>query len=110
MGSGGLVVLDDSDCMVDMARYFLQFTQAESCGKCSFCRVGTKVMLDILERICGGKAKPDDLASSRRATSAERSALPETSSVEAAIVAATHNARAMSSETPLSSAIRKERA
>ncbi len=61
MGSGGMVVLDDSDCMVDMARYFLQFTQAESCGKCSFCRVGTKVMLDILEKLCAGKAKPADL-------------------------------------------------
>lgn len=61
MGSGGLVVLDDRDCMVDMARYFLHFTQAESCGKCSFCRVGTKVMLEILERLCAGKARPDDL-------------------------------------------------
>jgi NADH-quinone oxidoreductase subunit F len=61
MGSGGLVVLDESDCMVDMARYFLQFTQNESCGKCSFCRVGTKVMLDILEKLCAGKAKASDL-------------------------------------------------
>jgi NADH-quinone oxidoreductase subunit F len=62
MGSGGLVVLDDSDCMVDIARYFLKFTQAESCGKCTFCRVGTKVMLDILEKLCAGKAKASDLA------------------------------------------------
>ncbi|MFI5380048.1 MAG: NAD(P)H-dependent oxidoreductase subunit E [Tepidisphaerales bacterium] len=61
MGSGGLVVLDDSDCMVDMARYFLKFTQAESCGKCTLCRVGTKVMLDILDKLCAGKAKPADL-------------------------------------------------
>jgi len=61
MGSGGLVVLDDSDCMVDIARYFLKFTQAESCGKCTFCRVGTKVMLDILEKLCAGKGKPADL-------------------------------------------------
>jgi NADH-quinone oxidoreductase subunit F len=61
MGSGGMVVLDDSDCMVDIARYFLQFTQAESCGKCSFCRVGTKVLLDTLDRLCNGKGKPADL-------------------------------------------------
>ena len=57
MGSGGLVVLDDSDCMVDIARYFLQFTQDQSCGKCTFCRIGTKRMLDILERLCAGKAQ-----------------------------------------------------
>ncbi|MEA3443106.1 MAG: NAD(P)H-dependent oxidoreductase subunit E, partial [Bacteroidota bacterium] len=52
MGSGGLVVLDQTDCMVDIARYFLTFTQNESCGKCTFCRVGTKRMLEILNRIC----------------------------------------------------------
>jgi len=56
MGSGGLVVLDDTSCMVDIARYFLQFTQDQSCGKCTFCRIGTKRMLDILERLCLGKA------------------------------------------------------
>jgi NADH-quinone oxidoreductase subunit F len=56
MGSGGLVVLDDTSCMVDIARYFLQFTQDQSCGKCTFCRIGTKRMLDILERLCTGKA------------------------------------------------------
>jgi NADH:ubiquinone oxidoreductase subunit F (NADH-binding)/NADH:ubiquinone oxidoreductase subunit E/NAD-dependent dihydropyrimidine dehydrogenase PreA subunit len=61
MGSGGLVVLDDSDCMVDIARYFLSFTQSESCGKCTFCRVGTKRMLDILNKICSGKGSPKDL-------------------------------------------------
>ena len=61
MGSGGMVVLDDTDCMVDIARYFLQFTQAESCGECSLCRVGTKVMLDTLDRLCQGKARPGDL-------------------------------------------------
>jgi NADH-quinone oxidoreductase subunit F len=61
MGSGGLVVLDDSDCMVDIARYFLQFTQNQSCGKCTFCRVGTRRMLDILERICAGKGHNKDL-------------------------------------------------
>ena len=57
MGSGGLVVLDDSACMVDIARYFLQFTQDQSCGKCTFCRVGTKRMLDILDKLCAGKAQ-----------------------------------------------------
>ena len=61
MGSGGLVVLDDRDCMVDIARFFLKFTQAESCGKCTFCRIGTKRMLEILERLCEGKGRKDDL-------------------------------------------------
>jgi NADH-quinone oxidoreductase subunit F len=61
MGSGGMVVLDDRDCMVDMARFFLRFTQAESCGKCTFCRVGTKRMLEILERLCEGRGRADDL-------------------------------------------------
>ncbi len=61
MGSGGLVVLDDRDCMVEMARFFLRFTQAESCGKCTFCRIGTKRMLEILERLCAGTGAPDDL-------------------------------------------------
>jgi NADH-quinone oxidoreductase subunit F len=61
MGSGGLVVLDDRDCMVDIARFFLRFTQAESCGKCTFCRIGTKRMLEILDRLCAGRGLPDDL-------------------------------------------------
>ncbi|HBO45227.1 MAG TPA: proton-conducting membrane transporter, partial [Planctomycetaceae bacterium] len=61
MGSGGLVVLDETDCMVDIARYFLEFTQDQSCGKCTFCRIGTRRMLDILERICDGRGKPADL-------------------------------------------------
>lgn len=61
MGSGGLVVLDEDDCMVDIARYFLEFTQAESCGKCTFCRVGTRRMLDILERLCAGEGRKGDL-------------------------------------------------
>ncbi len=60
MGSGGLVVLDEHDCAVDIARYFLHFTQDESCGKCTYCRVGTKRMLEILTRICeGGGAEAD---------------------------------------------------
>lgn len=62
MGSGGMVVVDERDCMVDLARYFLQFTQEQSCGKCTCCRVGTRRMLDILERLCAGHGKPDDLA------------------------------------------------
>jgi len=61
MGSGGLVVLDEHDCAVEIARYFLHFTQNESCGKCTFCRVGTKRMLEILERICSGKGQERDL-------------------------------------------------
>jgi len=61
MGSGGLVVLDESDCMVDVARYFLEFTQNQSCGKCTFCRVGTRRMLDILERLCTGRGRKGDL-------------------------------------------------
>ena len=66
MGSGGLVVLDDSACMVDIARYFLQFTQDQSCGKCTFCRVGTRRMLDLLDRLCAGKGHRDDLAELER--------------------------------------------
>lgn len=62
MGSGGLIVLDQNDCMVQMARYFLDFCQCESCGKCTFCRVGTRRMLDILDRLCAGKAKAKDLS------------------------------------------------
>jgi NADH-quinone oxidoreductase subunit F len=61
MGSGGLVVLDERDCAVEIARYFLHFTQNESCGKCTLCRVGTKRMLEILERICDGKGREQDL-------------------------------------------------
>lgn len=61
MGSGGLVVLDEDDCMVDIAKYFLSFTQEESCGKCTFCRVGTKRMLQIMENITSGKGKMKDI-------------------------------------------------
>ncbi|MEI7900021.1 MAG: NAD(P)H-dependent oxidoreductase subunit E [bacterium] len=61
MGSGGLVVLDERDCMVDIARYFLTFTQSQSCGRCTFCRVGTRRMLDILDRICAGKGVAGDI-------------------------------------------------
>jgi len=61
MGSGGMVVMDEDTCMVDIARYFLSFTQAESCGKCVPCRVGTKQMLDILQNTCKGKSRPEDI-------------------------------------------------
>lgn len=66
MGSGGFVVLDDTDCMVDMAKYFLQFTQSESCGKCTPCRVGTKRMLEILTLMTEGRATGDDLVELKR--------------------------------------------
>jgi NADH:ubiquinone oxidoreductase subunit F (NADH-binding)/NADH:ubiquinone oxidoreductase subunit E/Pyruvate/2-oxoacid:ferredoxin oxidoreductase delta subunit len=59
MGSGGMVVLDENDCMVDIARYFLAFTQSQSCGKCTFCRIGTKRMLEMLDGLCQGS--PSDL-------------------------------------------------
>ncbi len=61
MGSGGLVVLDDRDCMVDIARFFLNFTCHESCGKCTFCRIGTQRMLETLDRLCAGEGREGDL-------------------------------------------------
>jgi len=61
VGSGGMVVLDDSTCMVDVAKYFLSFTQNESCGKCTFCRIGTKRMLEILEKITSGNGEEEDI-------------------------------------------------
>lgn len=61
MGSGGLIVMDEDNCMVDVARFFLDFTQDESCGKCPPCRIGTKRMLEILERICDGKGIEGDI-------------------------------------------------
>jgi len=61
MGSGGMVITDEDTCMVDFARYFMKFVQEESCGKCTPCRVGTRVMLTILERICAGNGKPGDI-------------------------------------------------
>jgi NADH-quinone oxidoreductase subunit F len=76
MGSGGLVVLDDRDCMVDIARFFLRFTQSESCGKCTFCRIGTKRMLEILERLCEGKGQNGDIEKLEElASSVSRSSL-----------------------------------
>jgi NADH-quinone oxidoreductase subunit F len=61
MGSGGLIVMDEDTCMVDMSRFFLEFVQDESCGKCTPCRVGTKRMLEILDRICEGRGKEGDI-------------------------------------------------
>jgi NADH-quinone oxidoreductase subunit F len=61
MGSGGMVVMDETSCMVDMARFFLDFTCKESCGKCTHCRVGNRRLLEILNRICGGNGKEDDI-------------------------------------------------
>ena len=61
MGSGGMVVMDETTCMVDMAKFFLDFTAKESCGKCTFCRIGTKRMLEILVRITEGKGKDGDI-------------------------------------------------
>jgi NADH-quinone oxidoreductase subunit F len=61
MGSGGLVVMDETTCMVEMAKFFLMFTQDESCGKCTFCRLGTKRMLEVLERITDGKGREGDI-------------------------------------------------
>lgn len=61
MGSGGMIIMDETDCMVNVAQYFLQFTQSESCGKCVPCRIGTKRLLEILQRITSGRGKPEDL-------------------------------------------------
>ena len=61
MGSGGLIVMDDSKCMVNLAKFYLGFTVDESCGKCTPCRIGTKRMLEILERITEGKGEIEDI-------------------------------------------------
>lgn len=61
MGSGGMVVLDETDCMVDIARYFMTFCQTESCGKCTHCRIGTRRMKEILDRLCEGRGRKGDI-------------------------------------------------
>jgi NADH-quinone oxidoreductase subunit F/NAD(P)H dehydrogenase (quinone)/NADP-reducing hydrogenase subunit HndC len=61
MGSGGVIVMDENTCMVDMARFFMDFVQDESCGKCTPCREGTRRLLEILEKICDGKGEPEDI-------------------------------------------------
>src|SRR5665647_3141423 len=68
MGSGGLVVMDESTCMVDVAKFFLNFTQLESCGKCTPCREGTKRMLELLQKICDGKGEMEDIDTLRKLT------------------------------------------
>ncbi|MEK6558488.1 MAG: NADH-quinone oxidoreductase subunit NuoF [Candidatus Margulisiibacteriota bacterium] len=65
MGSGGVIIMDEETCMVEIARFFLAFTQKESCGKCTFCRIGTKRMLEVLERITAGKGVLEDLVTLR---------------------------------------------
>jgi bidirectional [NiFe] hydrogenase diaphorase subunit len=62
MGSGGMIVMDDTSCMVDVAKYFMEFCMSESCGKCVPCRAGTAQMHAILRKICDGAATRDDLA------------------------------------------------
>ena len=66
MGSGGMIVLDEDDCMIDIARYFLEFTQNESCGKCTPCREGTRRMLEILTKITSGRGEEEDIAKLER--------------------------------------------
>ena len=61
MGSGGAIVMDENTCMVDMARFFMEFVQEESCGKCTPCREGTRRLLQILEKICEGHGRPEDI-------------------------------------------------
>jgi len=61
MGSGGVIVMDEGTCMVDMARFFMDFIQDESCGKCTPCREGTKRLLELLEKICEGHGEPEDI-------------------------------------------------
>jgi NADH:ubiquinone oxidoreductase subunit F (NADH-binding)/Pyruvate/2-oxoacid:ferredoxin oxidoreductase delta subunit len=61
MGSGGVIVMDENTCMVDMARFFMDFIQDESCGKCTPCREGTRRLLELLEKLCAGRSEPGDL-------------------------------------------------
>jgi NADH:ubiquinone oxidoreductase subunit F (NADH-binding) len=69
MGSGGMIIVDEDTCIVDLARYFLNFTTAESCGQCTPCRIGLKAMLEVMDRITTGESKPDDLDRLRRLAS-----------------------------------------
>jgi NADP-reducing hydrogenase subunit HndC len=76
MGSGGLIVMDEDNCMVDIAKFFLEFTQDESCGKCPPCRIGTKKMYNILDRITKGQGKEGDIEELEKlANNIKRSAL-----------------------------------
>ena len=62
MGSGGMIIMDDTKCMVNLSKFYLEFTVSESCGKCTPCRIGTKRMLEILEKLCNGKGELEDIA------------------------------------------------
>ncbi len=73
MGSGGLVVLDETDCMVDIAHYFLSFTQNQSCGRCTFCRIGTRRMLELLDKIRSGKGTQTDLVNLEKLSESTKS-------------------------------------
>ena len=68
MGSGGLIVMDESSCIVDMARFFINFARSESCGKCTPCRIGTRILSDTLVRITRGEGEPEDIEVMRRAS------------------------------------------
>jgi NADH:ubiquinone oxidoreductase subunit F (NADH-binding)/(2Fe-2S) ferredoxin len=70
MGSGGMIVMDETTCMVDIAKFFLEFTVDESCGKCAPCRIGTRRMLEILEKITSGKGVPEDVSELERLATA----------------------------------------
>ena len=70
MGSGGMIVMDEDTCMVDIAKFFLEFTVDESCGKCAPCRIGTRRMLEILERITDGRGQPEDIPELERLATA----------------------------------------
>ena len=72
MGSGGMIVMDGTTCMVDLAKYFLGFTQNESCGKCTFCRIGTLRMKELLTKICDGKGEMEDIDCSGRTDRADQ--------------------------------------
>ena len=71
MGSGGMIILDEDDCMVDIAKFFMTFSQDESCGKCTPCREGTKRMLEILDRITAGKGTLEDIDKLKRLATAD---------------------------------------
>ena len=73
MGSGSMIIIDEGTCIVDLARFFLTFTQGESCGKCTPCRIGTRQMLAILENIARGKAQRDDMTKLEKMANAVRS-------------------------------------
>ncbi len=76
MGSGGLIVMDEDNCMVDIAKFYLEFIVDESCGKCSPCRIGTKRLLDLLTKITEGNGEPEDLGHHRGAVPPHQAVRP----------------------------------